>query len=294
MNKLLNSIFYCAWRLLNLGRFISYLFSKKMKLNRKESYTGFLPELEDISKKINTELMNNYEFLNHIDEAKKSKGQVGFVFDCIPYLSIEIKDELLKIAQKNMYIVTLAQNFLGIKPNISSIQIYANVPRVGDKEIGSKKWHRDGGTFLSADFMFAITNINDANGPFFYIDPDDFGSNKNFKPIEDKGWESGGRFSTIELIEYGLNPDLINKFTGKSGSYVMLNTGEAFHKGGYCKSSIRILGRFVYSSFGYSNGNLNKYGVFKGGLKKIAFKLCYSAYSMHEKIYRYLLNKFSL
>ncbi len=289
MNKLLNSIFYYAWRLLNPGSYISYLFSTKIKINRKKSYTGFLPELEDISKKINAELMGNQEFLNHVEEAKKSTDEYGFIIDCVPYLSIVVKDDILKIAQKNRFIVTMAQNFLGIKPNLNTIMIYANVPRVGDKEIGSKKWHRDGVTFLAADFMFAITEINDENGPFFYINPDDFGSNRNFKPKVATGWESGGRYSTEEFIEYGLNPDLINKFTGKSGSYLMLNTGEAFHKGGYCKLDIRILGRFVYSSFGYSNGNLNKYGISQSNLLKIAFKFSHNLYSLHEKIYRNLL-----
>jgi len=289
---LLNSIFYYAWRLLNPGRFISYLFSKKIKLNRKSSYTGFLSELEDISKKINAELKGNYELLNHVEEAKKSTDDLGFAFNCLPYLSSGVKDDVLKIAQKNRFIVTLAQNFLGIKPNLNSISVYANVPRIDDKEIGSKLWHRDGNTFLAADFMFAITTINDENGPFFYIDPDDFGSNRNFKPKINTGWENGGRFSTEEFIESGLNPDLINKFIGKPGSYLMLNTGESFHKGGYCKSEVRILGRFVYSSFGYSNENLNEYSILQSNLTKIALKLSHNLYSLHEKIYRNLLNRF--
>ena len=99
----------------------------------------------------------------------------------------------------------MAQNFLGIQPTLNTISIYATLPSIDDTEIGSKKWHRDLDTFLAADFMFAITNINDENGPFFYIKPDDFGSHRYFNPKEHFGWESGGRFSTEELIEYGFN-----------------------------------------------------------------------------------------
>lgn len=82
MNKLLNSIFYYAWRLLNLGRYISYLFSTKTKINMKSSYIGILPELEDVTKRINTELMGDSEFLNHVEEAKKSTDDYSFKFDC--------------------------------------------------------------------------------------------------------------------------------------------------------------------------------------------------------------------
>ena len=293
MNNLLNHIFYCFWRLLNPARYLSYLRSKKIKINlsRKVSYTGFLPKLEDISKKVSAELEGNYTFLTRVKEAKKSTEEGGFVFDCAAYLSASTKDEILNIAQENYSIVNLAQNFLGIKPHLNTISIYVNVPRIGDKEVGSKSWHRDGNTFLTADFMFAITKINDDNGPFFYIDPIDFGSNKSFKPKVNLGWESGGRFSTEEFTVNGLNPHLIKKFTGKPGTYIMLNTGEAFHKGGYCESEIRILGRFVYSSFGYSNGNLNKYGLLKSKPLKIRFKLIHALYSLHEKIYRNLLNR---
>lgn len=220
MNSLINNIFYYFWCLLNPVNYIFYLFSTKKSINRKKSYTGHLPELEEISKKIKIELSENYEFINQVKTAKKSTDQEGFIIDCLPYLSNEIKKDILEIGQKNLFILTMAQNFLGIRPNLNTISLYANVPRVNDKEIGNKKWHRDGNTFLAADFMFAITEINDENGPFFYINPDDFGSNKNFKPLVNLGWESGGRFSTEEFIELGLEPKMVNKFTGKSGSFL--------------------------------------------------------------------------
>lgn len=290
MNNTIYYIFYYIWCLLSPVSYISYLFSKKTKINRKKSCVGHMPELESISRKIYNELKGNNEFINHVEMAKKSTDQEGFLIDCIPYLSSSIKGDILKVGQKNRFILTLAQNFLGIKPNLNTISIYANVPRVGDREIGSKKWHRDGSTFLAADFMFAISDINDENGPFFYINPDDFGKNRNFKPKVKSGWESGGRFSTEEFNELGLKQEMINKFIGKSGSYIMLNTGEAFHKGGYCKSEIRILGRFVYSSSGYSTGNLNKYGILENKFKKLIFKLSNILNDLHEKSYRNILN----
>jgi hypothetical protein len=286
---MINSIFYFVWRLFNLSAFISYLLSTKIQLNRKGSYTGFLPEIEDISTKIKEELMENNEFLNHIEKSKKSTDPMSYIIHCVPYLSKRTKDDILKIAQKNVDIVTLAQNFLGIKPTLNRIEIYANIPKIGDKEIGSKMWHRDSQTFLEGDFMFAITNITDENGPFHYIDPDDFGSNRHLIPKVHFGWESGGRFSTEELIEYGLNPETIKKFVGKSGSYLILNAGEAYHRGGYCKSEMRILGRFIYSGFGDKRDNLSNFDVSKSSIKEVASKFCSKFYDFHEKIYRNIL-----
>ena len=105
------------------------------------------------------------------------------------------------------------------------------------------------------------------------------------------GWEGGGRFTTKELIDYGLNPETINKFIGKSGSYLLLNAGEAYHRGGFCKSEMRILGRFIYSGFGDKRDNLINYSVSQSYLAKIASKLSRKFYDLHEKVYRNLLKR---
>ena len=68
----------------------------------------------------------------------------------------------------------------------------------------------------------------------------------------------------------------------------MLNAGEAYHRGGFCKSEMRILGRFIYSGFGDKRDNLINYGVSQSYLAKIASKLSRKFYDLHEKVYRNL------
>jgi hypothetical protein len=263
------------------------------RLNVKKSYLGYDEDLSLISKKILKEVYANSELLKQFEIAKKSKDNFGFVVDCLPYISKGLKNELFDIAHNNKKINKLAADFLGIKPTLNSISIYANVPRENDLEIGSKQWHRDGNTFLAGDFMFAVNHINDFNGPFFYIDPIDFGMNNNYKSQINLGWSKGGRYTTEELQTFGLDTSKIKKFIGKPGDYVLLNTGEAFHKGGFCTSEIRILGRFVYSSFGYTKINLESFGNFSNWFILLLNSIMNKLYSLHEKIYRNLINIYS-
>uniref|UniRef100_UPI00404859E6 hypothetical protein n=1 Tax=Algoriphagus sp. TaxID=1872435 RepID=UPI00404859E6 len=295
MNIIINKLFYFLWKLLNPISFISYLFSRSYnsKLNLKKAYLGYNEDLASVSNEITSELYSNPEFIKHVEKAKKSKDEFGFLIDCLPYLSEKLKNNLYNIARFNKNINSIASNFLGIKPTLNTILIYANVPRENDLEIGSKQWHRDGNTFIAGDFMFAINEINDFNGPFFYIEPLDFGMNHNFKSKINLGWSKGGRYTTEELQSFGLDTLKIKKFIGKPGDYIMLNTGESFHKGGFCTNEVRLLGRFVYSSFGYSNGNLEIFGIKKNWFSRVTNFLLMRLYSTHEKIYRNLINHFS-
>lgn len=290
MNRILDSFCYFLWRIFNPISFLKYIFSSNINLDRKKSYLGSDFGLEELSNKIKFELFNSDNFIKKVKEAEISTDNFGFTFDCFDYLSPNLKDEIYHFANNSTFVRKLANSFLGVDSTLNTISIYANVPRISDTEVGSKMWHRDGNTYLAADFMFAISEINDKNGPFFWIDPCDFGSAKYFESKSNNGWEFNGRFSDEELFISGLKADCIKKFTGAPGSYILLNTGESFHKGGFCKSEIRVLGRFVYSSFGYSFGNINKYkpnSLNKGLIFSILFKL----YSTHEKVYRNL-NKF--
>lgn len=285
MNKLIDAFFYFIWRILNTISFIRFIFSSSKKISRKESYLGQREDLAILAKKINTGLFKSSEFLRKVESAKVSTDNFGFTFDCYDYLSKDLKNEIYEFARSNQFLNREVDSFLGINSTLNTISIYANVPRESDVEIGSKMWHRDGNTYLAADFMFAVSEINDNNGPFYWVAPCDFGDAKFYKSKSDNGWEDSGRFSDDNLFDSGLKQDSIQKFVGLPGSYILLNTGESFHKGGFCKSEVRILGRFVYSSFGYSIGNVNRYN--SNCLKKgLMFSILYKLYSLHEKIYR--------
>jgi len=288
MNKLVDNFFYFIWRLLSPMSFIKFILTNNILISRKKAHLGNILELESISHKIKQELYNSPLFLEKVKIAKTTTDITGFTFDCFDFLSKDLKNLIYSTAYYNKTINSKVSSFLGISACLNTISIYANVPRKLDKEIGSKMWHRDSLTYLAADFMFAITDIDDNNGPFYWVNPANFGDSHFFKSKSENNWEKAGRFSDNDLYNLGLQKTSINKFIGKSGDYILLNTGESFHKGGFCKSEVRILGRFVYSSFGYSMGNLNKYVNSKHGL---IFLLKNKLYSIHEKIYRNILKK---
>ena len=287
MNTLIDNFFYLLWKIINPISYFSFIVSNNTKIDRKQAFLGNFTELETLANLIKDELFNSNLFLKKVEEAKKSLDFSGFSFDCYDYLSIETKNKIFNLAYQNHNIISLVSSFLGIKPTLNTISIYANVPRNSDSEVGSKMWHRDGITYLTGDFMFAITEINDNNGPFYWIDPKFFGSSKYFLSKQNTGWENSGRFSDEDLFNSGLDKNLINKFEGLPGNYILLNTGESFHKGGFCKSDIRVLGRFIYSSNGYSKGNLKKFN--KDIKINYFFPLTNILYIIHEKFYRNII-----
>lgn len=290
MKKNVDKFFFLLWKILSPISFVKFIFSPQKSIDKKKSYLGKLPELETISNLINLELFNSNEFNKKIKTAKESTDLYGFSFDCYEFLSNQLRNKIYNFAKNNSKITNLTNSFLGLNGTLNTISIYANVPRASDLEIGSKMWHRDGNTYLAADFMFAISEINDENGPFYWIDPKDFGHAQHYKSDNHIGWESSGRFTDENLFNFGLKKDKIQKFIGKPGSYILLNTGESFHKGGFCNTQVRILGRFVYSSFGYSKGNLHKYNNINEN-KRFTFPISHRLYTYHEKIFRNIINK---
>ena len=80
-------------------------------------------------------------------------------------------------------------------------------------------------------------------------------------------WASSGRLSETELdscIDGKLN---IGKFFGEAGSYVSLNTGVTYHRGGHVTKGYRIVGRIIFGGEEYKNTEQ------LGPMKKLILKI---------------------
>lgn len=226
---------------------------------------GFDNDLSLICKKI----CNQFEE----DLKKKSKNKFSgehYTVNLTENLNKDIFLEIERHFLKNYYIER-ARQYLCFKPKISLINIYANLPgNPAEKNIGSKAYHRDSNCYRLYEIFFAVTNVNDKNGPFFFIENLELQNrcetlhSSNMKYGE---WASDGRIKESELKKINSNKIRYGKFIGKPGSTVELNTGVTFHKGGYVKEGYRIVGRVVYSGIEY------KHDERISGLKKVLIKL---------------------
>ena len=153
-------------------------------------------------------------------------------------------------------IVEKAEKYLGFKPKIKQFVVYANLPGLAkEKEIGSKAFHRDALCHRVYEVFFAITSVNNENGPFYFVVNSELQIVRKFdsKKYEKNDWASSGRLSETELdscIDGKLN---IGKFFGEAGSYVSLNTGVTYHRGGHVTKGYRIVGRIIFGGEEYKN-----------------------------------------
>ena len=168
-------------------------------------------------------------------------------------------------------IVEKAEKYLGFKPKIKQFMVYANLPGLAkEKEIGSKAFHRDALCHRVYEVFFAITSVNNENGPFYFVVNSELQDRSEVlipKNMKKNDWASSGRLSETELdscIDGKLN---IGKFFGEAGSYVSLNTGVTYHRGGHVTKGYRIVGRIIFGGEEYKN--TEQLGPMKKAILKI-------------------------
>lgn len=151
--------------------------------------------------------------------------------------------------------ISQAEKYLGFKPEVKKLMVYANLPGNTD-EVGSKAFHRDALCHRVFEIFFAITPVTDKNGPFYFIINPELQNRQEVlvtKNMAKNDWYTSGRLSQTELQNALSGPLKIGKFNGETGSYVALNTGITYHRGGFVSEGYRIVGRVIYGGEEYSN-----------------------------------------
>ena len=154
-------------------------------------------------------------------------------------------------------IVSQAEQYLGFRPDVKKFMVYANLPGNTDEvEVGSKAFHRDALCHRVFEIFFAVTPVTDKNGPFYFITNSELQDRQEVLITENMNkndWYTSGRLSEQELQHALSVPLNIGKFDGEPGSYVALNTGITYHRGGFVSEGYRIVGRVIYGGEEYSN-----------------------------------------
>ena len=235
---------------------------------------GFSKELSLISEKINSCFS---EDLKKFDGMKFKNEE--YVIDLTKNLNDEIYKDLITFF-KGDFFVKRAKKFLGLDPILSNLMIYANLEsEINSKSDGSKEFHRDSNTYKVFEVFFAVTEITEKNGPFYFFNPSKNLSFENFiKDGRKLGWKEYNRFSEKHL-EKKIGKKEVLSLIGKPGTWSSLNSGVTYHKGGFVEE-FRIVGRAIYSGIEYqdSKENSNRTSKVQKLLIKfhnfLAFKIC--------------------
>ena len=240
---------------------------------------GHDPMLDDISHMI----MSNKNLKNFL---VSYKDPINYSVDITKKVPVNYIKKLKKYLINSEH-YNNAEKYLQCKPKIGLLMIYANFPSKNEFE-GSKLFHKDANTYRIYELFFAISKINNSNGPFYFISNVDL-QKRNVEYVTNRmkknDWKTSGRFTTTDLKKISTSKLNIKKFIGKPGSYVSLNTGITYHRGGFVKKKFRVVGRVVFGSDDYYvKNNFVKINFFKLLCIKIHNYISYSLGKFYKKI----------
>ena len=148
-------------------------------------------------------------------------------------LDENLKKEIVKFASSNKMISTAA-NHMKIFPILTRIQVSLNIPRENSDLRGAMFWHRDTFGFKNLDFFIYISDVDDENGPFYYLKEKIKASTfMNFENLRPYNLPERGKVDISEFSKYFSN-EKINKMTGDSGTAIFLDSFSTYHRG-FCK-----------------------------------------------------------
>ena len=209
---------------------------------------------EDISDQINeynliekSEKRLNSGTFNKESSNKYKSGEYAYVDDLFDDIDIKLKEKIIKFAVSHE-IYHSASKYFGVLPVLAKINIVHNI--VNTKQArASMLWHKDDFGYKSLDLFLAISDIDINNGPFEYV------KKKNHLGIFYKirsnleNQEPGQRNKiTEDNFQNYFNKDELDKFTGKSGSGILIDSFTSYHRGGNCKSKNRLVLRISYQT----------------------------------------------
>ena len=224
----------------------------------KEIADKIYQEVIQIKEKTKKKLLNTdyeNELKQHVDELPKNAKK--YIFNKanseLPYsislyedLSPHLKKSIVTFASSEKMITT-ASKYMKIFPMLTIIQVILNIPREGSVPRSGMLWHKDGQGFKCLDFFMNVSDVDENNGPFFYLKKKIRAG--VFKSFDYTMFKSGERNKVkSEDFDIKFQNSNQNELKGEKGTGVFLDTFSTFHKGGFCKSKDRILLRFCYQS----------------------------------------------
>ncbi len=241
---------------------ILYLFKIKTKKDFKnfslKKNDKFLviqnPDFLDIAETINKNLSEDFleimrKKMNKIERPKDHylHKKKNYKINMFPFLNENTQKKILSFALSEKNIIFVSK-YLKVAPVISSIYVNLNVPVKDRKERGPMLWHKDDFGFKSLDIFLPLKNMNINSGPLHYV------KEKNNLGVFHKylgaliNPKKGERNKIDINIFEDKSFDKIEKFIGKTGDAIYIDSFSCYHRGGYCVSEERLMLRITYQT----------------------------------------------
>jgi hypothetical protein len=239
-------------------------------------FTGSQPELDDVQKRIVSELgADGYSLLTFEElfsegdawreiEAQSSRfaadteaGLAGdreglrvragkeFVVRLHSYgVELGLDDPWFR-ACASRRMLDLANTYLGLWSKLEYVDMWYSVPQAADADrISSQRWHRDFNDKHLLKVFLYLVDVDEGTGPFQYVP----GSAPGGRYGDAWPWRPlGENYPPDGELETRIPTDTVKTFTGTKGTLLFCNTS-GFHRGGFATARARVLATVTYSS----------------------------------------------
>ena len=215
---------------------------------------------------------------------KYKSGSNAYVDDLFEDLDETIRENIVNFAV-NSEIYLSASKYLGVLPVVAKINVNHNIVNKSKKPRASMLWHKDDFGYKSLDLFLAISDIDENNGPLEFI------KKKNllgifYKIPSDLKEQGPGQRNKIEETQFSnyFNEQDFDKFLGKSGTALLIDSFTTYHRGGNCKLKNRLMLRISYQTpDAYSLSKKDKFIFSKHIKNKSTYNNILAKYSLSKR-----------
>ena len=179
-------------------------------------------------------------------------------------------------------------------PILNNISVYINIPKDVQDIRGSMNWHRDDFGYKSMDIFVPISDIDDDNGPFYFVkEKEELGRFINYKKeITDPLKGNRGKIKD-EHFKFDIHDEnKVSKLSGKKGKALFIDSFNSYHKGGHCLKKHRLMLRVTYSTVDTYLTNENYYEKILDEINKSVSKDYFTKFILEKK--SNLIKKFKI
>ena len=277
-------IYYYKW-FLEKKSYFSLNNSDKVIVKNDQDNINLAKELSNI---IDNKFQKKYiEVFNNNKTKYKNNEFEDYRIDLFKFLPDETKHKIINFALSKKNVSTAAK-YLKVFPIIGKIYLFLNFPVPEKKERGAMLWHKDDFGYKSLDLFMAIEDIDDENGPFFFVNKKEpLGVFFKLKNILENA--TPGQRNKVELNKFSekFSKDKISCFKAEQGDAIFVDSFTTYHRGGFCRSKNRLMLRISYQtpdSIDVQSKIHNDGFYFFSNIKKNNIKDKFHSYLLFKKI----------